>query len=164
MTRNLKVEFSELPNVKIRVIDKNDSDFETKSKKKYPFVLINDITVKITEPEKDLDFEFEIPKNYVWNGADIPKCLFVIGQSKDNNYLVASLVHDYMLEHRAYIFNEVLGKSLSATQYRKLTSLIFREILKDEKTNTIKANCMSFAVDMYQMIFERKVWKALGGD
>ena len=42
--------------------------------------------------------EFKIPKNYIWNGADIPKILFLFGQSKDNNYLLASMVHDYMLE------------------------------------------------------------------
>lgn len=164
MSRNLKVTFNELPVVKIRVIDKSDSDFVIKSKKKYPFILVNSLKISIKEELKDLYFEFEIPKNYIWNGADIPKCLFVVGQSKDNNYLLASLVHDFMLEKREYIYNAVLKRKISSNEYRKLTSLIFRQILKDENTNTVKANCMAFAVDVFQMTIQRKIWKSLGGD
>ena len=162
MPRKLEVDFNVLPVIKIRVIDKNDSDFIIKAKKKYPFVLTNSVKVNVSEKEKDLDFEFEIPKNYIWNGADIPKCLFFIGQSKDNNYLLASMVHDFMLEKREYLYKEVLKKSISAKEYRKLTSLVFREILKDENTNTIKANCMAFAVDTYQNFCQAKIWKNLG--
>ena len=161
MSRKLKVDFNELPVIKIRVIDKNDSDFTIKAKKKYPFVLKKSVKVYVSEEEKNLKFEFEIPKNYIWNGADIPKCLFFVGQSKDNNYLLASMVHDFMLEKREYLYNEVLKKSLTSKEYRKLTSLVFREILKDEKTNTIKANCMAFAVDTYQNFCQAKIWKAL---
>ena len=161
MSRKIDVSFDKLPVVKIRVIDKNDSAFETKSKKKYPFELENDIHVFVCEAEKNINFKFKIPKNYVWNGADIPKILFLFGQSKDNNYLVASMVHDFMLEKKVYIYSEVLKKSVSPSEYRKLTSLIFREILKDEKTNCIKANCMSWAVDIFQKTINFKSWKIL---
>lgn len=164
MSRNLRINFDATPVVKIRVIDKDDSDFMIKSKKKYPFILINSVLIRIKEAEKGIDFEFEIPKNYIWNGADIPKCLFFVGQSKDNNYLLASLVHDFMLEKRELIYNSVLKRSISVNEYRKLTSLVFRQILKDENTNTIKANIMSFAVDFFQMSVKAKSWKYLGGD
>ncbi|MBQ7450376.1 DUF1353 domain-containing protein [bacterium] len=164
MTRKIEVNFSRLPIVKIRVIDKDDPDFVIKSKKKYPFILSNSVKVAITEKKNRLDFEFEIPKGYIWNGADIPKSLFVFGQSKDNNYLLASMVHDFMLEHKLYIYKYILEKSITPSEYRKLTSLIFREILKDEKTNVLKANFMSFAVDFYQTFFNSKQWKTLGGD
>ena len=164
MSRNLRVNFDTTPVVKIRVIDKDDSDFMIKSKKKYPFILINSVLISIKEDSKGIDFEFEIPKNYIWNGADIPKCLFFVGQSKDNNYLLASLVHDFMLEKREYIYNSILKRSISANEYRKLTSLVFRQIMKDENTNTIKANIMSFAVDFFQMSVKSRTWKLLGGD
>ena len=164
MPRNLNVNFNKLPIVKIRVIDKDDSDFVIKSKKKYPFILENTVLISIKEVEKGIDLEFEIPKNYIWNGADIPKCLFFIGQSKDNNYLLASLVHDFMLEKRVYIYNAILKRVISTNEYRKLTSLVFRQILKDENTNPIKANIMSFAVDFFQMSIKSKSWKYLGGD
>jgi len=163
MSRKIEVNFNKLPVVKIRVIDKNDPDFVIKSKKKYPFVLMNTIKVEIIEKKKNTYFEFEIPKGYIWNGADIPKCLFVFGQSKDNNYLLASMVHDFMLEHKTFIYKYVLKKSMTVDEYRKLTSLIFREILKEEKTNVIKANFMAFAVDFYQKFINVKQWKSLGG-
>ncbi len=163
MARKFNIEFSEPPVVKIRVIDKNDSEQVTKSKKKFPFILKNELIVKISEIGADLNFEFKIPRNYIWNGADIPRFLFFMGQSKDNNYLIASMVHDFMIEKREYIYSNILEKSMTGAQYRKLTSLIFREILKDEKTNTIKANCMSFAVDLFQAVVLSKRWKELGG-
>ena len=163
MSRKIEVNFNKLPVVKIRVIDKNDPDFVIKSKKKYPFVLMNTIKVEIIEKKKNTYFEFEIPKGYIWNGADIPKWLFVFGQSKDNNYLLASMVHDFMLEHKTFIYKYVLKKSMTVDEYRKLTSLIFREILKEEKTNVIKANFMAFAVDFYQKFINVKQWKSLGG-
>ena len=111
MTRKIEVNFSRLPIVKIRVIDKDDPDFVIKSKKKYPFILSNSVKVAITEKKNRLDFEFEIPKGYIWNGADIPKSLFVFGQSKDNNYLLASMVHDFMLEHKLYIYKYIQEKN-----------------------------------------------------
>lgn len=163
MTRNIEVNFNKLPIIEIRVIDKNDPDIIIKSKKKYPFILTNSVKVLVSEIKKNLDFEFEIPKDYIWNGADIPKCLFIFGQSKDNNYLLASMVHDFMLEHKVYIYKYILKESMSVDEYRKLTSLIFREILKDEKTNVLKANFMSFTVDLYQKFINSKQWKELGG-
>ena len=108
MTRKIEVNFNKLPIVKIRVIDKNDPDFVIKSKKKYPFILTNTIKVEINERAENIFFDFEIPKGYIWNGADIPKCLFIFGQSKDNNYLLASMVHDFMLEHRVFIYKYIL--------------------------------------------------------
>ena len=164
MSRKIQVNFNELPKVKVRVIDKSDSELLIKSKKKYPFLLKNTVIVYVSDIDRNLDFEFKIPKNYIWNGADIPKIFFWIGQSKDNNYLLASMVHDYMLEKREYIYNDILKKSVSPNEYRKLTSLVFRQILKDEKTNVVKANCMSFAVDVFQMTVQKKMWKTLGGD
>lgn len=156
-----RVDIKQKPIVKIRVIDKNDSVFETKSKKKYPFELFNDVEIVIEYT--DLEFNFYIPKGYIWNGADIPKTLFLFGQSKDNNYLVASMVHDYMLEHRQYIFKEILHKLLTPNEYRRLTSLVFRQILKDEKTNVIKANIMAWCVDVFQATVQRKQWSELNG-
>lgn len=156
----LLVELSPYPNTNVRDIDyKIDSDKIIQSKKKYPFELLNDVTVTIQTT--NFDFSFTIPKKYCWNGADIPKTLFIFGQSKDNNYLHASMVHDYMLEKRDYIYNLVLKRQISVDEYRRLTSLIFREILKIEKTNTIKANIMAWCVDVYQATVQRKEWGKL---
>ena len=83
----LSVSLKPSPHVKVRVINENfDDNLTIKSKKKYPFQLLNDITVFITTTKREI--EVTVPKFYTWNGADIPKTLFIFGQSKDNNYLI----------------------------------------------------------------------------
>ena len=154
------VVFDPPPTVKVRVINENlDDKLTIKSKKKYPFELCNNVKVKVVTNKRK--FEFSIKKPYVWNGADIPKTLFWIGQSKDNNYLLASMVHDFMLEHKQYLFIEILKDQLSVKEYRRLTSLIFREILKNQKTNVIKANVMAWFVDVFQATVNRKQWECI---
>ena len=155
----IKVTIKPKPRVKVRVIGARDTAFEIKSKKKYPFMLQNEVNVNVETTRRS--FNVTIPKGYIWNGADIPKTLFWVGQSKDNNYLVASLVHDYLLEHKGYVFVDILKNELSVKEYRRLTSLIFREILKDQDTNTIKANVMAWFVDSFQATINKKQWKGL---
>jgi len=153
----LLVDLKPSPRVKIRVIDEHlDDDLTIKSKKKYPFQLLNDVCVFIVTSERSL--QVDIPKQYVWNGADIPKTLFWVGQSKDNNYLVASMVHDYLLQFKEKIFKD---KNMTVKECRRLTSLVFREILKNQKTNVIKANVMAWAVDVFQATINRKQWECL---
>lgn len=152
----LDVNFDTTPMVKVRVIRDGDSLAIIKNKEHFPFELVKDIKVKIETTERE--FCFVIRSGYCWNGADIPKPLFFIGQSKDNNYLIASMVHDYMLEYRGMIYNTVLNRKLCQNEYRRLTSLIFREILKKHKTNVVKANFMGFGVDFFQKYFEFLKW------
>ena len=105
-------------------------------------------------------FSFKIKKGYIWNGADIPRVLWrAVGSRTDNDNLIASLVHDYMLECRWEIIEDVLKNSMNIKEYRRLTSLIFRQILKDTGTNTIKANIMSWAVQTWQVFGVGKQWK-----
>ena len=155
----LSVNIKPKPNTNIRDICEEDSTETVKDKKKYPFELLNDVDIFVVT--SDYYFLFKIEKGYKWNGADIPKGLFFVGQSKDNNYLHASMVHDYMLEFKEKIFKDVLREKISIKEYRRLTSLIFRQILKDEKTNVIKANIMSWCVDIFQAYGNKKQWECL---
>ena len=151
-----KVIFNTTPQVRIRVIETKDKN--AKEKKKFPFRLDNDVIVTIDTDERK--FSFKIKKGYIWNGADIPKALWrIVGSRTDNAYLTASMVHDFMLEHKKYIMEETLRNTISVKEYRRLTSLVFRQILKDTGTNTIKANIMSWCVDVFQMTLNRKGWK-----
>ena len=151
-----KVIFNTTPQVRIRVIETNDKKAD--EKKKFPFKLDNDVIVTVDTDERR--FSFRIKKNYIWNGADIPRCFWrLIGSRTDNAYLKASMVHDFMLEHKKYILEETLRNTMSVKEYRRLTSLVFRQILKDTGTNTIKANVMSWCVDVFQMTLNRKGWK-----
>ena len=155
----VSVEFSEEPDVRIRVISSQDSDCQKESKKKYPFELYNSLKVTVNTTKRT--FSFSIFVGYTWNGADIPRLFWrIIGSRTDNDFLIASMLHDYLLEFKSYILKEVLNNSITKKEYRRLTSLVFRLVIKEQGTNTMKANIMSWCVDVFQM-FNRSAWKCL---
>ena len=154
----ISVTFSEVPSVQVRVINSDDSEYLRKNKKKYPFELHNSVCVSIKTSKRS--FSFNIFNGYTWNGADIPRFFWrIIGSRTDNDFLIASLLHDYLLEFKFYVMSEILKDVLSKREYRRLTSLIFRYIIKEQGTNTIKANIMSWCVDVFQMV-NRKAWNS----
>lgn len=153
----VSIEFDKTPDVRIRVIKDNDPEEVKKSKKLYPFELFNTVIVKITTSFRE--FYFKIPIGYTWNGADIPRFLWrLIGARTDNDFLIASMLHDYLLEFKVYMIKEVLENQITVSEYRRLTSLIFREKIKKQGTKVIKANVMAWAVDVFQ-ICNRKGWR-----
>lgn len=146
-----------VPDVRIRVINDNDTMETKQAKIKYPFELFNTIKVTITTDIRQ--FSFDIYNGYTWNGADIPRILWrIVGSRTSNEFLIASMLHDYMLEFKKYILKEVLYNMMTVSEYRRLTSLVFREKLKEQGTNTIKANIMAWAVDVFQHYGNRKGW------
>ena len=153
-----EVFFDTLPVINIRTIDFNDSKELKKHKIKFPFELENDVCVTVLTTLSE--HAFKIDSGYIWNGADIPRFLWrIFGSKTDNVFLTASMVHDYLLENKKTILNYTLNNTISPSEYRKLTSQIFGEILKCSGTNKLKANTMSFAVDFYQKFFNGKEWK-----
>ena len=160
MSKNIKnIVFNVTPIVLVRTINFNDPKEVKKNKTKCPFELKNDVIVTIYS-DFTQKFSFRIAKGYIWNGADIPRILWrIIGSKTDNAFLIASMVHDYLLENKKVILNDIIKNDIIFEEYRKLTSLAFREIVKKSGTNTIKANIMSFTVDVYQKFFNRKEWK-----
>lgn len=151
------IKFSDVLDVRIRVISDDDTKEIVKNKKKYPFELFN--TVKISIKTNKREFCFDIFKGYTWNGADIPRFLWrLVGSRTDNDFLVASMIHDYLLEFKVFIMQEVLNGEITKREYRRLTSLIFRELIKKQGTNVIKANIMSWCVDVFQICNIRS-WK-----
>ena len=151
--------FYEKPEVHIRVIEDTDPDKIKNQKKQYPFELYNTVDVYIITDYRK--FNFIIPKGYTWNGADIPRVFWrMIGSRTDNDFLIASMLHDYLLEFKVYIINEVLKNKITKNEYRRLTSLIFREKIKKQGTNVIKANIMSWFVDLFQII-NYKQWESV---
>lgn len=151
------VTFDVTPIVRVRVIETEDSEEIKEEKKEYPFKLHNDVPVHIITNKRA--FTFTIPNKFIWNGADIPRFLWrLVGSRTDNAFLMASMVHDYLLDKKQDIYGSVLNKSISVKEYRRLTSLIFREVLKNSGEKVVKANVMSWFVDVYQMC-HRRSWK-----
>ena len=156
----LFIDFSEVPDVRVRIIEDTDKKEIKENKIKYPFEIFNSIDVTVTTDKRT--FTFNIFNNYTWNGADIPKFFYrIIGSRTSNRFLIASLLHDYLLQFKKYIIRDVLNNQITITEYRRLTSLIFREKLKTQGTNTIKANIMAWTVDVFQHYFNKKQWENL---
>lgn len=146
---------SPVPDIRIRVIEFGDADALIYNKIKFPFKLYNSITVCIMTTKRN--FSFCIHNGFTWNGADIPRFLWrIIGARTDNQFLIGSMIHDYLLDFKHYMMNEILNNDVSVSEYRRLSSLIFREIIKYCGTNKIKANVMSFGVDFFQTILQIK--------
>lgn len=151
------VGFSITPIVCVRVIEDTDTDDIKAEKRKYPFKLHNDVIVIVKTTKRE--FSFHIPAKFIWNGADIPKFFWrIIGSSTDNAFLLGSMAHDFMLEQKKYVYCDVLNACISMKEYRRLTSLIFRQIIKNSGVNTVKANVMAWCVDVFQ-ICNKGMWK-----
>lgn len=145
--------FSPVPDVRIRVIEFGDSQTVIDSKRKYPFKLHNSITVCVATTQRV--FTFCIHNGFTWNGADIPRLLWrFIGARTDNDFLLASMVHDFMLNFKFQLIDEVLQQGITISEYRRLTSLIFREILTRSGTKPLKASIMSWFVDLFQKLLQ----------
>ena len=140
--------FSPIPDIRIRVIEFGDIETVIESKKRFPFKLHNSISVCVETTKRN--FSFCIHNGFTWNGADIPRFLWqLVGSRTSNDFLLASMVHDYILNFKYQLMNEVLN-GISPDEYRRLTTLIFREIVKINGTKTLKANIMSFFIDCWQ--------------
>lgn len=149
--------FNEKPQVFVRVIDDNDPYEIKQNKRKYPFELKKTVEVFVITTKRK--FKFSVPNGYTWNGADIPRILWrLVGSRTDNDFLIASMLHDYLLEFKVYILKEILKEEISLQEYRRLTSLIFREKIKAQGTNAVKANVMSWCIDVYQHYCNKKGW------
>lgn len=163
----LYITFDKQPQTRDRNISPKDKFLATKDKqgniitleadkKLYPFKIDNSVKCTIVTTVRTI--EFTIPNQYRWNGADIPKFMWALVGSRYNpEFKIPSMVHDIMLEFKEDIYSKLTN--ISVAEYRRLTSLIFRQLLKDKGVGTIKSNIMSGAVQCYQTLFNRKGWQ-----
>lgn len=142
--------------IHIRVIDDNDTRAIKQDKIDKPFKLLNDVSLRVNTD--DYFFCVTIPNGYIWNGADIPSPCWWFGASKDNEFLIPSMVHDYLLQYKSDIFNRYSLLFETPEEYRRITSLVFRELCKQAGISTLKANIAGFCVDVYQGTINRGAW------
>ena len=164
----LYITFDKTPETRDRRIYLKDYSIATKDKKGniitlaedkklYPFKLDNTVNVTIQTDRRII--KFKIPAESRWNGADIPKILwFFVGSQYNPEFKVPSMLHDYMLEFKSEIFS-TLEDDVSVADYRRLTSLSFRQALKNEDVKTVKSNIMSGCVQLFQATLNRGEWK-----
>lgn len=150
ITDLLRIDVNEYPDCDVRAIYPTDSKELKNDKKKFPFILNNKCICDGTYYYqgvgvvlRTLVFHFEITGNgkpFTWDGASIPRIFwFIIGGKGSPEFLVASLLHDYICKNRIVVQND-----------RYLSSVILRDVLIACGTPKWKANLMFFCVDNWQ--------------
>lgn len=121
------------PDVHVRVVMPYDGDEIAKDKNKKPFQANNVAIIKVTYGDKK--YIISNSSGYTYDGATIP---FRIGKG-NMKLLVPALFHDIICENKSLVdYN------------RKLSSMIFKELLLQCEVNKIAAHIMYEAVDLYQ--------------
>lgn len=113
--------------------------YNCKNKKK-PFYLIYAVYVIVRDEDK-LCFKLDDP-NFTSDGCTLWKIFWLIlGCPHSPEYLPASLIHDWILEHPETV-----------NYNRKLASKIFKAVLLNEGVSPLKAQIMYLAVDFWQAV------------
>lgn len=110
-----------------------DDDKTVKDKNKKPFMAIKSAVLKVEYGDKNYTIANE--SGYCYDGASIP---FKIGKG-NMKLLIPSLFHDIICENKNIVDYD-----------RKLSSMIFKELLLQCKVNKLTAQIMYEAVDLYQ--------------
>jgi len=138
--KDLGIYFNEKPSVRMKVIMPSMTDEEKARIKAFPFQNRKTLKVKLCDYLKNKEYEFIIPKMYCWDGATIPRMLWrLIGPKTSPEFLIPSMVHDWMCCYHASVGND-----------RNFSSRVFRGLLLEAGVGKIKAQTMYLAVDNFQ--------------
>lgn len=135
-----KVELIGNPCIIVREVMPGDDDKTVKEKNKKPFMAIKSAVLKVKYDTREYTIANEC--GYTYDGASIP---FKIGKG-NMKLLIPSLYHDIMCENKGIVDFD-----------RKLSSLIFKELLLQCKVNKLTAEIMYESVNIYQCFM--RGWK-----
>ena len=128
-----KVELIGNPCILVREVLPYDDESTTKEKNRKPFIALKSAILKVQYGDKK--YLLSNKNGYTYDGASIP---FKIGKG-NMKLLIPSLFHDLICEDKSIIDKD-----------RKLSSLIFKELLIQCNVNKVTAQIMYLAVDSYQ--------------
>lgn len=132
--------FDKIPDLKIRYATPFLSKLDVKKINSKPFINNNDIWVSLMDCSSDVVYEFLIKKDYVWDGASIPRFFWrLIGPKTDNRFLVPSLIHDVLCENHNYIDDD-----------RYFSTIVFERLLYVSKVNPLSRWLIKHSVDNFQ--------------
>lgn len=138
--KDLGIFFDKIPFVAIRYPVPSMTKFELKSIEKYPFINKTELKVVLEDYKKKKKYCFVIPKNYLYDGASIPKLFWrIIGSNTDNRFLVAALIHDTLCENKDYVDND-----------RYFADKVFERLLSVSGVSPFKRWLMFHSVDNWQ--------------
>lgn len=141
-----------------RMPEEGDTQEIKEDKAEKPIAFCNLVKVFIKTNRRSC-FELKIfPFNY--DGATYPKILDIfIGVGLSPIFLRASAFHDYMCNFKHILLQEQLHNSITMDEYRRLSTLVFRQVLIEDGVSKLKANVMSFFVHLWQTTGNRGAWK-----
>ena len=114
--------------------------YNCKNKKK-PFYLVLPVYVIVSYTNKKIYLKLD-DANFTSDGCTLWKIFWLIlGCPHSPEYLPASLIHDWILEHPETVHYN-----------RKLASRIFKTALLNEGVSPLKAQIMYLAVDIWQAV------------
>ena len=145
MKELLLVELIGNPDIEVRQVMPEDDEATVKDKQRRPFKTNKTALIKVLYRDKKGNETKKIisnPREYIYDGATIP---FKIGKG-NMKLLIPALFHDLICDDKSRIdYN------------RRLSSLIFKDLLLQCKVNKIVAETMFLVVDTYQRFMEG--WK-----
>ena len=126
-------------------------------KMRYPYKTRVESTLHILTSRRDFAIKLLLDNgSFCWNGQNILTCLWSpLRMSKHSpEGLQASKWHDSLLYKKKEYIAEFRKSDpdMTVREYRRLTSLIFRQLLINNGVNEIKACIMSWFVDLWQII------------
>ena len=164
------VAFSPLPVSRHRLIEPDDHkvilDYKTgyslaDEKKDFPSIFDNEFAFGIKTTKRE--FYGAIYKRYKWNNADIVGIIQIVALcSKDDRRIVlASGLHDFLLEYKYELFNNWYKEdpSLTIDEFRWITIDAFRWVCQQQGFTAFKAKLMSNVLDNFQKHFQKSRWK-----
>lgn len=137
-----------------KIIDVNYTDFAQVVGYNYrnrekPYYLMQHIIVIVRVDTQT--YYIKLDKGFTSDGCTIPRFLWnMLGCPHSPEYLPASLIHDWILEHPETVHYN-----------RKLASRIFEQALLNEGVSPLKAHVMYLAVEFGQWWnnFKTKRWR-----
>ena len=136
----LEIVFSCMPNVSIRYPTCFSSKDEIDIINRKPFINNMDLSVTLKDKIEFDIYNFLIPKEYVWDGASIPRMFWrLIGSKTESRFLIPSLIHDVLCENHDYIDNN-----------RYFSTLVFERLLYVSKVNPVNRWIIKHSVDNFQ--------------
>lgn len=156
---NIKI-FGE-PDIQYRRFPKNTSAQQILDIIKKPFITTKDVILSFNL-NKEV-YYFPIQSGFIFDGATIVKILVpLVGSGTDIRFMKAALIHDYFLDHKSEIYPLYFKSKISVHSFVILTTILFKEILRQNYVSKIKSSIMSTAIYLWQIsIFNKKMWKNL---
>ena len=138
-------------------IDRETGEYITLWEEKLRYPYCTRVASKITVKTNKRKYTFVLKLNdgvFLWNSCNINRWIWsILGISKDSPCgWVASKWHDNLLMYKQEFLNEIreIVPGYTIPEFRRLTSLIFRQLLINNGVNKVKAFIMAECVDFWQ--------------